>query len=601
MADRPDRGRRPPVQPTGSTRSAPAIKPVSGNRETVESFVFVFLFFLLLTVEAEGFVIPTGSMAPTLMGRQKELNCPQCDELYTVNVDREVNFGGVDSSPGARKVIAGVCSNCRFLTLVADEPNFRGDRIYVIKTPLDLPFVPALGKAVLERWDVAVFKLPEEPDVRYIKRLVGMPDEVLRIQRGDLWVRPRGSDSRFQRPARPLIHQEAMQIPVHDDLHRAKALGEEWTRWTPRTPGTWIESTTGSYQAKPIASPPAQATGESADGGDWTDLVYRHVVPDPVQWDAITRGERVPHPPRPTLITDFYSYNTDITPDSDSHPALSSKPWRQPHWVGDLTLSADLTVSEPKGAVRLELVKAGVVNRCEIDLSTGEATLWHGASKLAGPSATGIHHAGDYVLRFANVDDRLSLRVDGNLPFGEGVGFDPGEVFSPTAEDLAPARIGASGASVSVASLKITRDIYYSLKPSQSDVDALELNDPQPTDPVAFFDWMADPSRFLAFGKLTGSDFEIGPGHYMMLGDNSPWSRDGRAWERTDQRDPGGDPSRGWDDSGRESWEVPESLLIGKAFCVYWPHLKPFGPSWRFGQDIRLPARPYLERVRWIR
>ena len=41
-----------------------------------------------------------------------------------------------------------------------------------------------------KRWDVAVFKLPEEPEVRYIKRLVGMPNEVMRIEAGDLWVRP---------------------------------------------------------------------------------------------------------------------------------------------------------------------------------------------------------------------------------------------------------------------------------------------------------------------------------------------------------------------------------------------------------------------------
>ena len=45
-----------------------------------------------------------------------------------------------------------------------------------------------------------------------------------------------------------------------------------------------------------------------------------------------------------------------------------------------------------------------------------------------------------------------------------------------------------------------------------------------------------------------------------MLGDNSPWSRDARAWGRIDQIDPDL-PGHGWDDSGRASWEVPESLL----------------------------------------
>ena len=85
-----------------------------------------------------------------------------------------------------------------------------------------------------------------------------------------------------------------------------------------------------------------------------------------------------------------------------------------------------------------------------------------------------------------------------------------------------------------------------------------------------------------------------------MLGDNSPWSRDARAWGRADQL-VAETPGLGWDESGRESWEVPEALLVGKAFCVYWPHAKPVWPALRFGPDLRLPLRPYIEQMRWIR
>ena len=56
-----------------------------------------------------------------------------------------------------------------------------------------VPFFGGGGKAALNRWDVTVFKLPEEPEVRYIKCLVGMPNEVIRIEGGDLWVRPADS------------------------------------------------------------------------------------------------------------------------------------------------------------------------------------------------------------------------------------------------------------------------------------------------------------------------------------------------------------------------------------------------------------------------
>lgn len=185
-----------------STGAGPARDPRPGGgwRESVESFVVVLLAFLIWSLEAEGFVIPTGSMAPTLMGRHKEITCPDCGYVFTVNADRE-------SEPdrrgrGAQRIAWGTCENCRFEAEVADAPSFSGDRIYVMKEGVSIPFLEAAGRVRLHRWDVAVFKLPEEPEVRYIKRLVGMPDEVLRIQGGDVWVRPRGGDGPFDRPLR---------------------------------------------------------------------------------------------------------------------------------------------------------------------------------------------------------------------------------------------------------------------------------------------------------------------------------------------------------------------------------------------------------------
>ena len=51
-------------------------------RETVESIVIAFILaFLFRTFEAEAFVIPTGSMAPTLQGRHKDIDCPSAATL----------------------------------------------------------------------------------------------------------------------------------------------------------------------------------------------------------------------------------------------------------------------------------------------------------------------------------------------------------------------------------------------------------------------------------------------------------------------------------------------------------------------------------------
>jgi signal peptidase I len=86
-----------------------------------------------------------------------------------------------------------------------------------------------------------------------------------------------------------------------------------------------------------------------------------------------------------------------------------------------------------------------------------------------------------------------------------------------------------------------------------------------------------------------------------MLGDNSPRSKDSRGWDHRDRYDPAYPDSGGWDTTNRQFWEVPESLLIGKAFYIYWPHGKPFGPDIRITRDFRLPFRPYVERMKWIR
>src|SRR5271155_2584057 len=56
------------------------------TRETIESVIIAFvLAFLFRTFEAEAFVIPTGSMAPTLMGKHKDLECPMCHYRYQAN------------------------------------------------------------------------------------------------------------------------------------------------------------------------------------------------------------------------------------------------------------------------------------------------------------------------------------------------------------------------------------------------------------------------------------------------------------------------------------------------------------------------------------
>jgi signal peptidase I len=579
----------PPAPGTATSkadRGADA-RPKESYRETVEAIAIAFILALLVRgFEAEAFVIPTGSMAPTLMGRHKEIVCPQCGYKFTVNASEEVE--GVSSSEQARerRVAAGICQNCRYQVLVSQEPSFKGDRILVMKFPYDLPFLP--GASGPKRWDVVVFRYPEEPEVSYIKRLVGLAGETIRIWYGDVFVKPPGGKE-FVLERKPLAHQQAMQMLVYDDSHRAVSLKErpEWRRWVPAASneGTWSED--------PLAPGTFRAEGQ---GSGWNELRYRHVIPDPQQWRAIEAGEPLPRAPRPTLITDFYSYNTNLP----LHRADLSgdvgrdqeNAWLQPHWVGDLTVSARVVTGSTAGKVRFELIEGGVPNVCEIDVSTGEAVIRHGESVLGhGPSP--LKGAGDHEVTFANVDNRLTLWVDGRPAFGDGFAYEdaPGAHPEPTVEDLSPVRIATQGAKVSVSGLVLKRDIYYTQNPGYVDYgNAWDTR--LPRNPVELFDMLADPKRVAALGPLGWSDYQLGGDRYLMLGDNSPRSKDSRGWHNEDLE---------WDTVARQKHEVPRSMLTGKAFCVYWPHGKPFGPDIRVNQDFRLPFRPYFERMGLIR
>jgi signal peptidase I len=588
VRDRPKTGQQP-GQDHGKSDD-PRKKKAKSRRESVESFVVVFVSLLLWNLEAEGFVIPTGSMAPTLMGRHKEIVCRECGYVFTVNADRELDprLGG---GTAGQRIESGTCENCRYESPVGDEPSFTGDRIYVMKRGLTLPFLGLNRQVEPRRWDIVVFKLPEEPEIRYIKRLIGLPDEVVRIEAGDLWVRPAGRSTGFDRLRRSLDHQQAMQLMVYDDGHRPAALlnDRRWLRWAPMRAGDWTEPAPGRFLA-----------GKRTE--EWNELRYHHLVPSPAQWKTIESGQPVLEAPRATLVTDFSSYNTAVSADDRDDPRRSSGAWLQPHWVGDLTLSLRATVRERAGNLRLELVKAGISHRCEIDLSTGLARLFRGESPLGPPAPTPVSRPGSFDVVFANVDDRLTLWVDGAPSFGDGRTFDssgePSLAAVPTAADLEPVRIAVKDAAVEVDHLVLRRDIYYTISPSLTDF--MNLDAACYTDSSALFDLLSDPTRFSLLVRHPPRDYAIAPGRYMMLGDNSPWSRDSRAWGRADQIEEGF-PGQGWDDSGRERWEVPKALVVGKAFCVYWPHAKPVWPKLHLSPDFCLPILPYIERMRWIR
>ncbi|MGE4002584.1 MAG: signal peptidase I [Planctomycetaceae bacterium] len=535
-------------------------------RETIESIVFAFvLAFLFRTFEAEAFVIPTGSMAPTLYGRHKEGTCSQCGYHLVIGASDELHREAGYLLPNTR-VEGAICPNCRYpLNEMKDALAFNGDRILVNKYPYEF------GEP--DRWDVFVFKYPEEPKTNYIKRLVGRPNETIRIRNGDvyLWDAERGEQ--ILRKPNP-DKQRHIQIDVYDDDHPPAALLEAgWPeRWAavqsepgPEIP-RWREDDAG-WSHDPAARS-FQLTSPAAGDGQFHWVRYRHFVPTPVEWEAALAGQQVK--PRPQLISDFCGYNTYYGSGLDRGMARSANDVEYTGlWVGDLTANLELTVTESgeQGEVLIELCEGIFWYRCRINLSTGQAALsqvnvqMDAAQEQEIASApTPVSGTGSWELSFANVDDRLCLWIDEALiDFGEAAAFQRFDVGTPRAleSDLAPVGIAAKNCQARLAHLDIERDIYYrksfegnSIENSELDrqVTALHrlLHDPD--------EWSREYAKYGEF--LNQRDYVLGPDEFLALGDNSPRSADSRYWST--------------------GVGVPRKFLVGKAFWIYWPHGVPF-------------------------
>src|SRR5262249_30148940 len=160
----------------------------------------------------------------------------------------------------------------------------------------------------------------------------GLPGETIRIAHGDIFVKSPGR-SDFLLARKPLRHQSAMQINVYDDRYRPRGLAglSEWSRWRPGPAWNSSSETESRYRAGAAGAPCAKRPSP-------------HLLPDPDQGDPAPTARERPRPPRSTLITDFYSYNTNLEARlsdlvGESHYD-QEQAWMQPHWVGDLTLES---------------------------------------------------------------------------------------------------------------------------------------------------------------------------------------------------------------------------------------------------------------------
>ena len=357
---------RPQMQASAS-RGEIAPQPTDNMREIVETIVFVVVLVLLLkSFTAEAFVIPTGSMAETLWGYQKVVTCPTCKYQFPVNASSEAD--AQDRPPIA--VLGCQCENCRQLiqfpqarpdpnAVTIPDPGWTsGDRVLVAKFLYDL-----FGK-LPDRLNVVVFKFPGDENgpswpktgpqknhtpINYIKRLIGLPGEMIAIKEGKLFILSAdkvrqlglnfddlaGLTPEQREVVKPQLWRKMYFVPgdekprdalhidnpearkvfeagnqyaivrkapevilavrriVYDNDHPASDLvGPDWQRW--QTSDSWTDDGKNGFQHK-------------ADKSDLQWLTYRHIL----------RG----HAGKPQLINDFMGYNSNYGGDSPAPTA----------------------------------------------------------------------------------------------------------------------------------------------------------------------------------------------------------------------------------------------------------------------------------------
>jgi len=92
-------------------------------RELMETVVFVVVLVLMLkTFLAEAFVIPTGSMADTLLGYHYKVTCDQCGYRNLVNASSEAEPQRGDQ---VLWIVSSQCANCGETKVIRNVPQPR--------------------------------------------------------------------------------------------------------------------------------------------------------------------------------------------------------------------------------------------------------------------------------------------------------------------------------------------------------------------------------------------------------------------------------------------------------------------------------------------
>jgi signal peptidase I len=544
-------------------------------KETLISIVIAFtMAFVFRGFVIEAFVIPTGSMAPTLMGahmraRGKGTGYEWPAGAFRASGPDPTNYVNPQPSVALTDPVSGDFLPPR------DRSRYSGDRILVLKY--------LYGLRDPERFDVIVFKNPTDPSQNYIKRLIGLPGEQIALADGDVFVKADdggsisganerdaaglaavwgGKDWRIAR--KDPVKQRAVWQMVYDSSYAPPE--DDGTRrpWVPGDPKAWSMA-------------PHVYT-------------YSGAGPADLVWDSSRRrsGPESAGLPSTWEINDYYPYNEAsgaryTFPVSDVRARLGVRPGGDGLKVGMLL--------EARGH-EFRAVVGGGEARVEWREVIGAAGVKGAWAPMPGfkARAGGVTLARGEVanLEFWHSDQSVRVWVDGEMVASAEYDWTPAErihfATGRTLEEVLRDRTASSNANpLENVTIYQRPKLRLTLEGSGAELYRVGLDRDLHYQPAT------RPRIGPALATSPQAALALGPDQFFACGDNSPASLDGRLW----------DDANPW-----VSWQfpaptprnpgvgvVPRELLLGKAFFVYWPSLN---------YDARPVPVPEFGRMRFI-
>jgi signal peptidase I len=373
---------------------------VAAPRRLVEMLILLVLLLLLLQgFVVETYEVPTGSMAPAILGRHRCVTCPSCG--LTVRVGR----GSAESDDLRRRHDQrAACPNCGCAELgLLEARETRGDRLLVNKLGFELRRP--------RRWELVVFRLF---GIVFVKRIVALPGEEIEIKDGDIHI-----DGAIAR--KPFDLMRAMRILVFDNNHQPQP--DAWhQRW---------EVSADYRGAHPLIDTEIQL---ASDGTGLAEVTYHHFQRDRSQSQA---------------ICDEYAYNGGVP-----LPLVS---------VHDYLFACQLEVTRGAGKVCLSLtdgqdrvlVELPVANRTNGEKEPAAARLFVGGKPHAEASVS-LTTGKRYNVEMAFVDRRVVLAIDGATVISVDL-----PAATQRAAVSRPVTLGVHDAGIVVRDFRLYRDVHY--------------------------------------------------------------------------------------------------------------------------------------------